>query len=167
MVTDYFCSTIQINHSLLVTHLASARAECPRTGTCAWPPRRCSLLDPGRTAAPWLFGCPAASEWASQGSALQRKEVKKTVNTTWMDLSLRDRAVDIIGPKNAAKKTQPRACATFISLSNKKCLMGEVGHIWPFTLYQIITTHKTPCPQLKISTWPCQTLLLWCRFTFI
>lgn len=53
------------------TYLASARAGCPRTGTCAWLPHRCSLLDPGRTAAPWLFGCPAASEWASQGSTFR------------------------------------------------------------------------------------------------
>lgn len=53
----------------LSTYLTWALAVCPRTGTCAWLPRQCSLLDPGRTAVPWLFGCPVASEWASQDSA--------------------------------------------------------------------------------------------------
>lgn len=57
------------------TYLALARAGCPRTGTCAWLPHRCSLLDPGRTAAPWLFGCPAASEWASQDSTFREKKM--------------------------------------------------------------------------------------------
>lgn len=44
------------------------QAACPRTDICAWSPHRYSLLDPDRTAVPWLFGCPGASEWASQGS---------------------------------------------------------------------------------------------------
>lgn len=50
------------------TYLTLAQAECPRTGTCAWLPHRCFLPDPGRRAVPWLFGCPAASEWAGRGS---------------------------------------------------------------------------------------------------
>ena len=53
---------------LVGTYLTLGQAGCPKIGTCAWLPHRYSLLDLGRTAAPWLFGCPAASEWAGRGS---------------------------------------------------------------------------------------------------